>query len=655
MTLQQAHEQFKALGISTIPVDDNKKPLVEWDESKNSIITYDFSRASGIAVVCGKVSGNMEIIDFDLKYFLSKKMFAEYVDRVNEINPEIIKKVIVTKTKNQGYHFIYRCDTIEGNKKLARRPATPEEVANGDKVKVLIETRGEGGYCLVSPSPGYSLSPNSSQKFSTIQKLTPEERNVLISIATEFDELPKPEYKPQFPKKREAGTTPWEDYNNRGDVVQLLTNHGWTIVSSKGHKVFLKRPGSSTATHSGNWDSNQGLFSVFSTSTEFEPERGYRPSAVFTFLECNKDFSLAGRKLYDLGYGDRIESTEKIIDIPSKIDLADPDDFSFVADPFTFEDYLQDFKINGPRLGLFNGYPMYKEDWCIKTGQLNITNGFDNVGKSTVLWHDAMVSVCLHGWTWVIYSSENKERQVFRKLMEFYWGKQLRYMNNMEYKKARDFVMDHFTFISNKQLYNYKDIINMASKLNSKFKRNGFLIDPYNSLKIDMTPGTKKSVHDYHYDAISEFKLFTNIEESSIFLNVHCNTEASRNRDKEGVALPPGKSDTEGGTKFSAKADDFHTVHRRLGSADWMITERYVRKVKDAESGGKITMNGTPMRFTLVDGVKFVSSEDNHDPIKAWREKETQIPIQQETIEQKEYSTKVTYINTNFDNDEPPF
>jgi hypothetical protein len=423
----------------------------------------------------------------------------------------------------------------------------------------------------------------------------------------------------------------------------------------KGNKVFLKRPGSTTATHSGNWDNDHGFFSVFSTSTEFEPERGYRPSAVFAILECKNDFSEAGRKLYDLGYGDRIEKKEKIVDVPTKIDMADPEDYTFVVDPTTFETYLQEFKVNGPQMGKFNGYPLYKDEWFYKSGQLNITNGFDNVGKSTVLWHDAMITACLYDWTWVIYSAENKERQVFRKLMEFYWGKELRQMNDMEYKRARDFVMDHFTFISIKELYNYKDIINMAAKLNSTYKRNAFLIDPYNSLRMDFPPGSRKSTHDYHYDAISEFKLFTNVEESCIYLNVHCHTEASRNRDKDGVAMAPGKQDTEGGTKFSNKADDFFTTHRRLGGADWMITERFVRKVKDNESGGKITMNGTPMRFMLVGGTKFISVDDSYDPIKAWRERDMQVDMPAPPEPVKEYSTVIKHINENFDDDTCPF
>jgi hypothetical protein len=105
---------------------------------------------------------------------------------------------------------------IEGNKKLAQRYATEEEQLLGDKIKVLIETRGEGGYLAIYPTPGYELIYGS---FDNIQEITPEEREVLISTAIEFNEVIK-EFKPIVkPTKVGKGTSPFEDYDDRGDVI----------------------------------------------------------------------------------------------------------------------------------------------------------------------------------------------------------------------------------------------------------------------------------------------------------------------------------------------------------------------------------------------------------------------------------------------------
>ncbi|MCL5460178.1 hypothetical protein M3M33_16185, partial [Loigolactobacillus coryniformis] len=82
-------------------------------------------------------------------------------------------KLVVQKTKGGGFHFIYRCSVIAGNLKLANRKTTAEEkrktfdatyqselalsktddearkkaqkASDNDKVRVLFETRGEGG------------------------------------------------------------------------------------------------------------------------------------------------------------------------------------------------------------------------------------------------------------------------------------------------------------------------------------------------------------------------------------------------------------------------------------------------------------------------------------------------------------------------------
>src|SRR5688500_8975612 len=48
------------------------------------------------------------------------------------------------KTPSGGVHLLWRCAEIEGNLKLARRPATPAELLEDpdDLTKVLFETRG---------------------------------------------------------------------------------------------------------------------------------------------------------------------------------------------------------------------------------------------------------------------------------------------------------------------------------------------------------------------------------------------------------------------------------------------------------------------------------------------------------------------------------
>ena len=123
--------------LKLIPINEKKVPLVkDWQSSSEEFELNGY----GVGLVCGKLSDNIEAIDIDLKYDLTGTLLQRYSDEIKNISPELLSKLVVQKTVSGGYHFIYRCNTIEGNKKLAQREATEQEKINGDKIKVLIET-----------------------------------------------------------------------------------------------------------------------------------------------------------------------------------------------------------------------------------------------------------------------------------------------------------------------------------------------------------------------------------------------------------------------------------------------------------------------------------------------------------------------------------
>ena len=92
--------------------------------------------------------------------------------------PELYNNLVIAQTKSGAFYIYYRCTQIKGNIKLANRPTTAEEreqtykseITSGakeedaknrsinDKVRVLIETRGEGGYVIAPPTQAISLS-----------------------------------------------------------------------------------------------------------------------------------------------------------------------------------------------------------------------------------------------------------------------------------------------------------------------------------------------------------------------------------------------------------------------------------------------------------------------------------------------------------------
>ena len=101
------------------------------------------------------------------------------------------------RTPAGGIHLLYRCPTPLPNTKLARRPATDEELLAdpADKIKVLIETRGEGGYVILAPSNG-RVHPTGGAwmleagGFATIAVISDAERDELFRLARTFDTMP---------------------------------------------------------------------------------------------------------------------------------------------------------------------------------------------------------------------------------------------------------------------------------------------------------------------------------------------------------------------------------------------------------------------------------------------------------------------------------
>lgn len=650
----------KIEGLQFIPVNEKKQPLVKnWQTEKKA---HDLSNCYGVGLVCGKVSGGVEVIDADEKYSLDGKLFENYKKEIHRQNPSLLKKLVIAKTVNNGYHVIYRCEKIEGNLKLANRETTAEEKettykksyeaasvagksdldaksfakksSDNDKVRVLLESRGLGGMIVCSPTKGYDFIFGDLQSISLI---TPIERDLLFTVARQFNEYHE-DVAAHMPKDtlKTQGLSPFDDFDSRGDVIALLEKNGWKTVKDKGQKTLFLRPGQSTAESSGNYDHSKKWFSVFTTSTEFEPQKAYKPSAVFAILECNKNFSEAARKLLDLGFGERAEVKKEEKPkapssraIPSRINL-DDGDISFLATGVDYDDYLQSVIDGTMKMGLTTGSPSLDKNFLFKEGNLVMVNGHDNTGKSVFVWWLLLIAAMYHGWKGVIFSSENTLGSFMRKMIQFYWGKPLvgvNKMTNSEYSIAKKFIESHFFLIkAQEDLYNYKDILNMVKKSRKLIPDLKYgMIDPYNSLKIDLTGFSKLSTHEYHYEALSEIKSYGQQTGFGWFVNHHAVTAALRAKDGEKkYPVAPQKADTEGGGKVANKADDFATIHRiTQHPTDWMVTEFHVRKIKETDTGGQVTPFDSPVKFEMYkNGTAFIERLEEGgmpiDPIQKW-------------------------------------
>lgn len=306
-------------------------------------------------------------------------------------------------------------------------------------------------------------------------------------------------------------------------------------------------------------------------------------------------------------------------------------DMSFVSSDDEDFRWIQDYLDGKLELGLDTGDGVLDEYFKYKREFL-IINGLSNVGKTTLALYMMVNSAMRHDWKWIVYSAENKTASIKAKLMQFSKNIRLENMTNTEVDQAYKWVSKHFKIISNRQVYSYTDLIVFGEKLLRQGDYDGFFIDPYNALKIQMSAGNALSTHEYHYEAASELLTFSNKHNIAVWLNAHAVTEAQRRKGDDGLPIAPYAEDTEGGGKFVNRADCFLTFHRKVQHKDYNMRrtmELHVRKVRETETGGMPTSIDHPVLFELNnDNTAFVNKATGKklfEPLKIESQKSFQL------------------------------
>jgi len=327
--IQQAAFDYAKAGLSILPVRKSKAPLVEtWKSRQSTRIGPELaaSEFSGngrlLAVIAGAVSGNLEFIDFDAK----GECFKPWLESIKNQDPQLVKKLVIERSPSGGYHVAYRCrDSVSGNTKLAAKrievPIPGEHEYKGKRFKArkegdkffivpdLIETRGEGGYCVTSPSSGYKLLQGD---YRNPPEISCEERKILIDTARSFNEwIPQDALVDGSSRLQRDSKSklPGDDFNQHADPWPILEKHGWkktgqTATVNGEPAEYLMRPGKDR----GNSATLIGgrVFYNFSTNAyPFEPDKAYFPFAIYAILEHNGDYQQAARELSKQGYGDK--------------------------------------------------------------------------------------------------------------------------------------------------------------------------------------------------------------------------------------------------------------------------------------------------------------------------------------------------------------
>ncbi len=347
--------ELHAAGLSVVPVasDGSKRPAIDWKANTSARADdrtvgtwFNGTSDHGVGVVCGAVSGNLEMLELEGRaaHHLPDLQSLAVDSGLGDLWATVTAGW-VELSPSGGIHFHYRVDgAVAGNTKLARRPSTDAELfewgerelekaadiqdadlrrARGIRIRnttaaqvpqVLAETRGEGGFVVVAPTPGTHHPTGRPWARlrggpATLPTLTTEQRDAIHALVRTLDEMPPPAAPatpPRAPQERADGSLqPGDDYEARTDWADILVPHGWVHVTTRGRTRYWRRPGKNDgfSATTGHADDRDRLY-VFTSSTEFEAEHPYTKFGAYALLEHAGDHTAAARELGRTGFGE---------------------------------------------------------------------------------------------------------------------------------------------------------------------------------------------------------------------------------------------------------------------------------------------------------------------------------------------------------------
>jgi hypothetical protein len=293
-------------GFSLITASANKKPnMKSWKPYQTIPITkQEFSKAyssidtTAKTEIVGILTGynQLEVIDIDLKVFPTlpeqeafwKELYSYMKDNIDDFD----KKFVIYKTKNQGYHILYRCEQVAGNTKIA--------VLQGH-TQAVIESRGKGGYVVIYDN---KISPKDYLNISTISD---RDRDILWTICRTYNHVAETEtIQPDRKVSKEfvdQDLTTWQDYNQRHSIWDVISDDFKIVRKLAKHTIILRH--GATSTQSGYVYTDSGCMFLFTTGTIYPHEKLISPFVAYTYKYHHGNFTESARDLYSKGYGSR--------------------------------------------------------------------------------------------------------------------------------------------------------------------------------------------------------------------------------------------------------------------------------------------------------------------------------------------------------------
>ena len=383
----ELQKQLKFLdNFSVITVGENKIPNFSWTKQQTEKLSVKelterleykggktWTDKDGIVheikptTAFGLVTGfeDLEVLDIDLKVFSTareqKEFWEEFLGYLQDNILDFEDKFVIYKTKNAGYHIIYKTKRIEGNLKLAKLKGHKEAV---------IETRGRFGYIFAYPE-----NKVSKKSYFEVEYISDQDREILFSFSRMYNYVEEVTIEPKKEKTDFATgkISPWQDYNEKTNIFDIIGND-FSIVANHNKRYVIKRHGA-LSPHSGYIFKDSGCMYLFSTGTIYPHEKLITPFVAFTYKYFNGNFSDASSELYKLGYGSRIE--KKIKEQEKKLPNKDEEIKSYL---YNINDLVFPIDI----------FPKPIQNYIIECNE-KLDSNIDYMGCS-LLW---LISVCI--------------------------------------------------------------------------------------------------------------------------------------------------------------------------------------------------------------------------------------------------------------------
>ena len=308
-------------GFAVIPSheDGGKRPMGRWKDYTVTRPTWQeiegwlaTGRYSGIGVICGAVSANAELIEIEGPSGQAIERLGRVMARASEAGMgDLLGRVArgcSEESAGGGLHlFIRVCDgPALGNRKLAFQ-------GQGQARKVVAETRGEGGFVIVAPTPGrnghaqgthYIFLQGSSP--AGVPTLTSKERDEIHDLLRwaldEPDTAPSITVTGTGTSSSEPGA--FDAYRQAVTWSEILAPAGWSQGHTDGDgRTHWTRPGSRKFEGTSATSLEDGPLYVFSTNAGLPTEQGLSKATVYALLHHDGDLSAARKALIAEGFG----------------------------------------------------------------------------------------------------------------------------------------------------------------------------------------------------------------------------------------------------------------------------------------------------------------------------------------------------------------